>query len=171
MTMCTDPFQLVAALTDSTRRYPSFAELVELGHQSLPALRQGLKSEDWQVRKWCAMCLDQVADTESLMDLLPLFTDPRADVRLWAVHSIACDHCKEDVHCHTDLVPHLVERIENDESIRVRKMATIMLGTEFLDSRTGPVFQRLLDTETDRKIRLHAEAGLNRLRQAGLAEG
>lgn len=43
------------------------------------------------------MVLDRVADAESLAALVPLLRDPKADVRLWAVHSLACDHCKGDV--------------------------------------------------------------------------
>jgi hypothetical protein len=43
-----------------------------------------------------------------------------------------------------------------------------MLGTEFTDRRAVPVLQRLLREEDDSKIRLHAEAGLQRLREAGM---
>jgi len=165
-----DPFDLVESFSNSKQRFSSFSQLVELGAEALPAIRNGLKHENWQIRRWSAICMDHVADSTSLADLLPLFHDCKSDVRRWAVHSIACDHCKNDVDCAVDIVPHLIERIELDESVRVRKMAVIMLGNEFLDRRAVPVFQRLVRVEANRKIRLHAQAGLRRLSQAGLVD-
>ncbi|HSR42408.1 MAG TPA: HEAT repeat domain-containing protein [Longimicrobiales bacterium] len=106
----------------------AYQALVDLGSEALPAVRAGLGNGHRQVRKWSAMVLDRVADSESLAALVPLLRDPRADVRLWAVHSLACDHCREDVACPVVAVPHLIERIEVDESIRVRRMATIHVG-------------------------------------------
>ena len=131
----TDPDALVGALVDPETRFPAYQQLVTLGAPALPAIRRGLGHESWQVRKWSAMCLDQVADEAALADLVPLLRDPKSDVRLWAVHSIACDHCKEDVACPVDVVPLLIERIESDESVRVRRMAAIMLGTDCADAR------------------------------------
>lgn len=85
---------------------------------------------------------------------------------MWAVHSVACDRCKEDENP-IDVVPLLIERIEIDESIRVRRMATTMLAYGTPDERAVPVFQDLLENETDRKLRFHASAGLDRCREAG----
>ena len=163
----TDPEGLVDALAESATRFPAYQALVELAEAALPAVRAGLGHGQWQVRKWSAIVLDQVADAESLAALVPLLRDPRADVRLWAVHSLACDHCKEDVACPVDTVPHLIERIDLDPSIRVRRMATIMLGTDHSDPRAVPVFERLL-SEDDRKLRLHARRGLERYAKIGV---
>ena len=163
----TDPTGLVDALSASETRFPAYQALVALGEAALPAIRGGLRHGHWQVRKWSAMVLDLVADSESLAALVPLLRDPKADVRLWAVHSLACDHCKDDVPCPVDAVPHLIERIETDESIRVRRMATIMLGTDYADARAVPVLKRLL-REDDRKLRAHAERGLRRYAGLGL---
>jgi HEAT repeat protein len=162
-----DPFALVDALAASETRFPAYRALVERGQEALPAVRRGLEHGNWQVRKWSAMVLDSVADAESLTALVPLLRDPKADVRLWAVHSLACDHCKDDVACPVDAVPLLIERIDLDESIRVRRMATIMLGTDYTDARALPVLEGLLD-EDDAKLRLHARRGLDRYAAAGL---
>jgi len=162
-----NPDELVAALADSATRFPAYQSLVALGERSLPAIRTGLRHGNWQVRKWSAMILDQVADAESLAALIPLLRDPKADVRLWAVHSLACEHCKDDVACPVDAVPHLIERIQLDESIRVRRMATIMLGTDYTDPRAVPVFKTLLE-ETDAKLQGHAQRGLERYASIGL---
>lgn len=63
----------------------------------------------------------------------------------------------------------LIERIERDESIRVRRMATIMLAMAKPPPRSVAVFHWLLERETDRKLRQHAKWGLARCREAGLA--
>jgi HEAT repeat protein len=165
----TDPGALVDALALSDTRFPAYQALVAIGEAALPAIRAGLGHGNWQVRKWSAMILDRVADAESLAALVPLLRDPKADVRLWAVHSLACDHCKDDVACPVDAVPHLIERIEVDESIRVRRMATIMLGTDYADARAVPVLERLR-SEGDAKLRRHAEQALDRYRALGLTK-
>lgn len=159
---------LVESFAHSEGRFDTYVSLVARGTDALPAIRQGLRHDNWQIRRWCTICLDRVADSDALMDLVPLLGDPKAQVRLWAVHSLACDHCKDDVTCPVDVVPLLIERAEDDESLRVRRMAVIMLSTEHMDQRAVPVLERILGEEEDRKILLHAEEGLLRLRQAGI---
>ncbi len=149
-------------------RFASYSALLARGADALPSIRSGLRSPDWQVRRWAAMCLDQVADEEALTDLVPLLTDPHPKVRLWAVHSIACEHCKEGVSCPVDVVPLLAERVREDPSIRVRRMAVIMLGSEFRDPRALPVLEDVLRGESDSKLRRHAEVALERLKTAGV---
>ena len=137
-----DPASLVHALSNAAERFDAYQALIALGDKALPAIRVGLRSPEWEVRRWSAMCLDQVADEEALVDLIPLLRDPRSEVRLWAVHSLGCDHCKEGVACQVDIVPHLIERAQTDPSKRVRRMAVIMLGTDVLDPRSVPVLER-----------------------------
>ena len=165
--MSPDPISLVDGLgaARGDARFSSYQALLALGAEALPAIREGLRSPNWQVRRWSAMCLDQIGDEQALSDLVPLLRDPHAGVRLWAVHSLACDHCKEGVQCPIDLVPHLAELIRADPSIRVRRMAAIMLGTELTDQRAVPVLKEVLENERDAKLRAHAERGLLRLRE------
>lgn len=148
-------------------RFASYQALMAMGASALPAIRRGLRSPLWQVRRWSAMCLDQVADEESLADLVPLLEDPHPRVRLWAVHSISCDHCKDDVSCPIDVVPLLIERIRTDSNIRVRRMAVIMLGSEHEDPRGIPALEDVLASDSDSKIRGHAQTALERLRSVG----
>jgi len=159
---------LVERLEDCATRWPAWRRLEELGAAAAPAVRDGLRHGHWQVRKWCAAFLDHHADPEALPELLPLLHDPKSDVRLWAVHSLSCDRCKVDQNP-IDFVPHLIERIERDESIRVRRMAAAMLATGRPDLRSARLFTRILATESDRKLRKHAEWGLARCREIGLA--
>ncbi|MCZ6915357.1 MAG: HEAT repeat domain-containing protein [Gemmatimonadetes bacterium] len=66
--------------------------------------------------------------------------------------------------------PLLIERIEHDDSIRVRRMAVAMLAHHVIpDERVVPVFEGVLADDSDRKLRLHATNGLDRYREAGLA--
>jgi HEAT repeat protein len=166
-TTSSGPFELIEGLGAPTgeARYAAYRALVDLGEQALPAIREALRHSHWQVRRWAAMCLDQIADTESLEALVPLLGDPHAGVRLWAVHSLACEHCKDGVACPVDAVPLLLECILHDESIRVRRMATIMVGAELSDPRAVPVLEEVARTTDDRKLRAHALVGLARLRE------
>jgi HEAT repeat protein len=160
--------QLVEALADADARVPAYFELVNFfGREAVPAIRDGLRHDSWEVRKWSAMYLDHHADESALADLIPLLDDPHNEVRLWAVHSISCDSCKEGCNP-VDVVPLLIERIERDQSIRVRRMATAMLSEREPDLRAVPALERILKTEKNRKLRLHAERALQHYQEAGL---
>ena len=160
------PSELVDSFVEGSTRFDSYLALQEHGEDALPAVREGLKHGNWHVRQWCAIYLDHYADPASLELLVPLLRDPKSKVRLWAVHSIACDNCKDHENC-LDVVPHLIERIELDESVRVRRMAVAMLAVRKPDVRAVPVLKSL-HSEEDRKLRTHAERTLGIYREAGL---
>lgn len=160
---------LVADFVHPDRRVEALEALHAIGAAALPAIREGLRHGNWQVRKWCAIALDHLADDESIRALVPLLRDPKADVRLWAVHSVSCETCKVGENP-VDTVPLLLERIELDESIRVRRMAVAMLWFVCAapDVRVVPCLKRILAEEEDRKLRLHAQRALERFAQEGL---
>lgn len=161
------PEELVENLTKSETRFPAYLALQEMGTDALGAIHSGLGHGNWQVRKWCAMFLDQHPSNESFALLKPLLRDPKMDVRLWATHSISCEHCKEG-ECPVDFVPLLVERIETDESIRVRRMAVCMLSEAPPDMRAHPALTRIIAEEGDRKLLGHVERELQRFKEVGL---
>src|SRR5215469_1854329 len=119
--------KLVDRLADPAKRDHALAEIDALGPAVVPAMREGLRDGRWEVRRWCAYYFDRHADSASLPLLIPLLRDPKSKVRLFAVHSIACEHCKPG-NTPLDVVPVLIERIEDDDSIRVRRMATASLA-------------------------------------------
>lgn len=162
-----DPETLVEQLADDERRWAAWTALNALGQAALPAVHEGLRHGKWQIRRWCAAFLDHHGTAESLERLTPLLHDPKSLVRLWAVHSISCDRCKDGENP-IDVVPLLIERIEHDPSIRVRRMAAAMLATHEPDRRTVAAVRTVLREESDRKLRLHAEACLARSREVGL---
>ena len=162
------PEQLVDELTYRENRIPAFLALYTRGAEVLPAVREGLTRANWQVRRWCAALADNFADVETLRALVPLLHDPKSLVRLWAVHSLSCESCKDGPNP-IDAVPLLLERIERDDSIRARRQAAAMLAHHRTpDPRVLPVFKRIISEEGDRKLRLHAERGLGRCAEVGL---
>lgn len=161
----TEGDRLVDLLADGAQREAARRGLEQLGEAALPALRAGLRHGDWRVRMWCAIELDHRSDPLGLLELVPLLRDPKSRVRMWAVHSLSCERCHPGANP-VDALPLLVERIEHDDSIRVRRMATVMLAWGAPDARAVPLFESLLCAETDAKILLHAKAGLRRCREA-----
>jgi len=167
-TVLTQATELVDQLATSADRLKILEQIAALGADALPAVRGGLGHGHWQVRRWCAIYLDHHADAPSLHSLVPLMRDPKSKVRLWAVHSLSCDRCKQGENP-IDVVPLLIERIEVDESIRVRRLATASLAyLSVPDVRAVPVLQALLRHESDKKLRLHANLGLMRCREANI---
>jgi HEAT repeat protein len=164
------PENLVAEFANGEHRMAAFLALYARGPQVLPAVRDGLKHSNWHIRRWSAALADNFADAETLHALVPLLDDAKAEVRVWAIHSLACETCKDGPNP-IDAIPLLVERIESDESLKVRRQAVAMLAHHRRpDARVVPVFKRLMAEESDRKLRLHAEQGLKRYAAAGLCE-
>jgi HEAT repeat protein len=162
------PDELVAEFAHGQHRMPAFLALYSRGKEAVPAIRAGLTHSDWNIRRWCASLADNFADAELFQALIPLLHDPKADVRVWAVHSLSCETCKDGPNP-IDAVPLLLDRIESDDSMKVRRQAASMLAHHRSpDVRVLPVFQRLLAEESDRKLRLHAEQGIRRYAAAGL---
>ena len=151
--------ELVAQLGNHELREDAYKALVALGESARSAVVAGLKHGQWEVRRWCALFLDHFADPAALQALKPLLHDPKSSVRLFAVHSLACDQCKPGENP-VDVVPLLIERIQEDESIRVRRHAVLMLAHQHAYAELEGFFQELVDTESDRKLHKHAGIGL-----------
>ena len=160
---------LVAEFANGKNRMAAFLALYHRGVKALPAVREGLKHANWQIRRWSAMFTDNFADGATLQALTPLLRDPKAEVRVWAVHSLSCEICKDGPNP-IDAIPLLLERIEGDPNIKVRRQAVAMLAHHRTpDARVLPVFKKILSEEHDRKLRLHAEQGLERYEASGLS--
>jgi HEAT repeat protein len=159
--------ELVEAFAGS-RWWEALQELSELGAAALPAVKAGLLHGNWRVRRGCVVYFDHSADLDALELVIPLLHDPKSDVRRWAVHALACDRCKPGENP-LDVEPYLVERALHDESLSVRRHAVVSLVyLRRPDPRSAWLFARVLETETDRKLVLHATAGLKKARAAGV---
>jgi HEAT repeat protein len=160
--------ELVAEFANGQNRWPAFLALYGRGANALPAVRTGLQSANWHIRHWSAILADNFADVETLRALTPLLHDPKAEVRVWAVHSLSCERCKDGPNP-VDAIPLLLERIEQDSNIKVRRQALAMLAHHRSpDRRVLPILRKIMSEEVDKKLRLHAEQGLRRYRAAGL---
>ena len=162
------PEELVAEFANAENRMPAFLALYSRGAAALPAIRDGLQHENWQIRRWSALFADNFADAQTLRALMPLLHDPKAEVRVWAVHSLSCESCKDGPNP-IDATALLIDRIEQDASIKVRRQAAAMPAHHRKpDPRVVPVFKKIMADDDDRKLRLHADRGLRRYAAAGL---
>lgn len=85
----------VAQLGNSERRQWAKAHLREAGSPATAAVRRGLRHRKPIVRQLCASILDRLADDASLGDLVAALDDPDPAVVRRALHTLACDRCKE----------------------------------------------------------------------------
>lgn len=157
----TNYHELVERLADKKTRWPAYFALMEAGPAALEATIDGLSHEDWQVRRWCAVWMDHNADERALKRLILTLEDPKAKVRRWAVHSIACEPCKEGEHP-LDAVPLLAKRLREDKSIKVRRTAALSLLQWATEKRVRRLLKGILENEDDPKIRRYATWGLRR---------
>lgn len=121
---------LVEQLAERTTRGAATRALMEAGSAGTPALRRGLAHRHASVRVGCCFVLDHHLDDEAVPELLANVGHKHRKVRAWALHALACDRCKEG-DCRpgaADVVPLVVDRMTNDPSTRVRRMAVILAG-------------------------------------------
>ncbi len=86
----------VAQLGVSSCRRRAKLHLLAAGPPALPALRRGLLHQNAIVRRQCVGILDHLADEASLVSLVSALDDADASVSARALHSLACDRCKEN---------------------------------------------------------------------------
>jgi len=112
------------------RAADALRRLMAAGMQATPVVRQGLQHPNPAVRVGCCKVLDHFLDEAALPELIENLAHPDEEVRSWALHTLACDKCKEGA-CRPgeeDVIPRAVEMLLNDESRRVRQMAAGLLG-------------------------------------------
>ncbi len=71
-----------------------YRELIAAGEAPVLAVLQGLSHADWRVRRGCALYADHNPAPEMLERLKLTLNDPKAKVRVFAVHAIGCELCK-----------------------------------------------------------------------------
>lgn len=121
----------------------------------LDAVLEGFDHPDPDVRKWCVALMDHHATPECVDPLVAALEDPIAAVRRHAVHSVGCQSCKDDP-LDLDVVVVLVEQVRTDDSVRVRRAAAHMLGTQPPDERAATFLADLLERANDEKLRRNA---------------
>ena len=120
----------VARLADLPRAKRAYWHLVLSGEAALPAVRTGLSSPDPVVRAQCTKVLDHLVDDTSFPLLIAMLTDSAADVRLEALHALACDRCKDNA-CRPapdQMLGPAITILRDDPNRRVRQVACELVG-------------------------------------------
>jgi len=91
----------VALLADQARAQRAYWHLMSSGQAALPAIRVGLTSPMADGRRLCTKTLDQLIDEDSFPTLITMLDDGNPQVRVEALHALACDRCKDNT-CRPD---------------------------------------------------------------------
>ena len=157
--------EAVERLADKATFAEGWSALQAAGREAVPAVREGLSHPNPRVRQFCAMFIDAHWDERALQRLILSLHDPKLKVRKAAVHSLGCDRCKSGENP-IDVLPYLEERIREDKSIKVRRMAVFTLAIQTPNQKIARVLRRVLRDHTDPKIRKFAEYGLKCFEEA-----
>jgi len=144
--------ELVASL-DGSDFYTSAMELARCGADAVPAVQTGMSHSNWRIRRGCAWVLGQFADTESLRRLALLTRDPKKKVRKMAILSLGLatrqDNGRGDG---IDNVPHFAYSALHDPSVRVRRVAVLMLLLQAPERRIARILRKVMAAEPDPKV-------------------
>ena len=120
----------VELLGDPARAKRAYSHLVLSGEAALPAIRNGLKGRNAEVRMYCAKALDHLVDEDAFPELVSMLDDPDPRVRWHTLHALACDRCKENS-CRPakdDVLPRAIALLNADPSQHVRAIACEVVG-------------------------------------------
>jgi HEAT repeat protein len=125
---------------------------------------EGLRHENWQVRRTCAQLLDRVDLTpESVAALTRALDDEHPQVRRKAVHTLTCENCKPNG-CAVD-VRQAFERAIRDPSSLVRSMVVHVCTLHFFDQQWAiDLIAAVAASDKSPKLRESAAAEIRRLR-------
>jgi len=124
----------------------------------------GLGDGRWAVRLRCAAWLLRVGDDSLPEALVPLTRDPKRQVRQLATYAVGR---RREGAGFPDAVPLLLERVLQDDSPKVRRIALLLLAYEHAHPDLCGFFQDRLDREQDPKLHKLAGIGLWRSREGG----
>jgi HEAT repeat protein len=121
---------LIEALSVPYRATAAYNGLLRLGHEALPAVQAGLRHGSADVRFHCCRFLDRYLAPAILADLIGMLNDGDQRVRVTALHTLACDRCKEGS-CRPEesqVLPPAMNLLASDPSAHVRAMAIEVVG-------------------------------------------
>jgi HEAT repeats len=89
----------------------------------------GLRDPDTRVRELRCMELDHIADSDTFGPLVDALGDPSPEVRVQALHALACDRCNTS-RCDVDVatLPRATDLLRGDPDAHVRAMAVELVG-------------------------------------------
>lgn len=108
----------------------AYRKLFAMGFEVVPIAKEGLKHEHASVRYYCCSLLDHFLAPEALEDLIGMVDDPDPEVRVMALHTLACDRCKEG-DCRpaeAKVLSKALRILHDDSNAHVRAMAIEVVG-------------------------------------------
>lgn len=108
----------------------AYRALLDLGRRALPAVRLGLRHDNPDIRLHCCRFLDRYLSPDTLSDLMGMLSDGDERVRCSALHTLACDRCKEGT-CRpeeAEVLPKAMKLLARDPDAHVRAMAIEVVG-------------------------------------------
>ena len=120
-----------------------------------------LHHPDPQVRRYCLVLLDHHANDASTHVFVSALDDEADAVREIALHSLACETCKQGALCLADVVPALVRVLESDPKLDLRiKALTVLVRLQGRETQIRDVLRRAAEVNTDPVTRRCAEDAL-----------
>lgn len=120
----------VIQLADPHRGQRAYWHLVLSGESALSAIRVGLSSPVADVRRLCTKALDHLVDEGSFPMLIAMLDDDDPQVRVEALHALACDRCKDNA-CRPDagsVLGSATRILLSDPDRRARQYACEVVG-------------------------------------------
>src|SRR5215470_5183804 len=113
-----------------------------------------LSHPDLAMRRFCLFFLDHYASDVSSEIFRRALRDPVASVRENALHGLACERCRHEDICVTDVVTDLIEIMTSDPNAEVRHKTVAALA-RFIDrdARAGQAIARAAHHDPDPAIR------------------
>src|SRR5215470_18260437 len=117
-----------------------------------------LSHPDLAMRRFCLFLLDHYASDVSSDTFRRALRDPVASVRESALHGLACERCRHEDICVTDVVTDVIEILASDPNPEVRHKALAALA-RFIDRdrRVGDAIARAALQDSDAAIRRAAQ--------------
>ena len=125
-----DSDQLIERLAIPHRNRPTVRKLLAMGFDAVPIALRGLRHQNADVRRGCCEVLDHYLVPEALEPLIEALDDDDARVRRMALHTLACDRCKEG-DCRPEerkVLPRAIRVLREDPSAHARAMAIEVIG-------------------------------------------
>lgn len=122
--------ELINQLAVRHRAATAYRTLFDMGFAVVPAALNGLQHESAAVRNYCCKLLDHFLVPEALGDLLAMLHDADPLVRQSALHTLACDRCKQGA-CRpveAEVLPAALRLLREDGDPHVRAMAIEVVG-------------------------------------------
>ena len=153
--------RFVLDIADETANYREARDaLWGEGPKAVDALLRGLKHRRAKVRQTSVAVMDHLGEnfeSRCYPAILPLLKDDVPKVRKTAVHAIACQRCHlppADI----DVPALLIDMLNTDDSIAVRRGAIQALAEYYADTRVGGIAEKILASgERDADLRRWAE--------------